>query len=35
MISRIRQAQLMEVPVGDSCLRLAPELVERAPLAAA
>ena len=35
MISKIRQAKLIEVPAGDSCLRLAPELVESAPLAAA
>ena len=34
MISRIRQAQLLEVPAGDSCLRLAPQLLETAPLAA-
>ena len=35
MISKIRQAQLLEVPAGDTCLRLAPSLVESAPLAAA
>ncbi|MFY8149244.1 MAG: Crp/Fnr family transcriptional regulator [Prochlorococcaceae cyanobacterium] len=35
LISRIRQAQLLEVPSGDAGLRLAPELVESAPLAAA
>jgi len=35
LISRIRQAQLLEVPAGGSGLRLAPELVESAPLAAA
>ncbi|MFM8935839.1 MAG: Crp/Fnr family transcriptional regulator [Vulcanococcus sp.] len=35
MMSRIRQAQLLEVPAGESGLRLAPELVESAPLAAA
>jgi CRP-like cAMP-binding protein len=35
MISKIRQAKLIEVPAGDSCLRLAPELVESAPLASA
>ncbi|MFZ9947752.1 MAG: helix-turn-helix domain-containing protein, partial [Vulcanococcus sp.] len=35
MISKIRQAQLLEVPAGDTCLRLAPALVESAPLAAA
>ena len=35
MMSRIRQAQLLEVPAGQSGLRLAPELVESAPLAAA
>ena len=34
MISRIRQAQLLEVPAGDSGLRLAPQLLETAPLAA-
>ena len=35
MISRIRQAQLLEVPVGEDGLRVAPSLVESAPLAAA
>ncbi|MEY2644652.1 MAG: hypothetical protein RLZZ611_1301 [Cyanobacteriota bacterium] len=35
LISRIRQAQLLEVPAGESGLRLAPDLVESAPLAAA
>ncbi|MBW0168237.1 MAG: Crp/Fnr family transcriptional regulator [Vulcanococcus sp.] len=35
MISKIRQAKLIEVPAGDTCLRLAPALVESAPLAAA
>jgi hypothetical protein len=35
MISKIRQAKLIEVPAGDSCLRLAPSLVESAPLVAA
>jgi CRP-like cAMP-binding protein len=35
LISRIRQAQLIEVPHGEAGLRLAPELVESAPLAAA
>jgi CRP-like cAMP-binding protein len=35
LISRIRQAQLLQVPAGESGLRLAPELVESAPLAAA
>ena len=35
MISRIRQAQLLEVPAGESCLRLAPQLLDSAPLAAA
>jgi hypothetical protein len=35
LISRIRQAQLIEVPPGEAGLRLAPELVESAPLAAA
>jgi CRP-like cAMP-binding protein len=34
MISRIRQAQLLQVSAGDSGLRLAPELLETAPLAA-
>ena len=33
MISKIRQAQLMEVPAGDHSLRLSPALVESAPLA--
>jgi len=35
MISKIRQAQLLEVPVGEDGLRVAPSLVESAPLAAA
>ena len=35
LISRIRQAQLLEAPVGEAGMRLAPELVESAPLAAA
>jgi hypothetical protein len=35
MISKIRQAQLLDAPAGDTCLRLAPALVESAPLAAA
>jgi hypothetical protein len=35
MMSKIRQAQLLQVPSGDTCLRLAPQLVESAPLAAA
>ena len=35
LISRIRQAELLEVPAGESGLRLAPVLVESAPLAAA
>ncbi|MFN9923847.1 MAG: Crp/Fnr family transcriptional regulator [Cyanobacteriota bacterium] len=35
LISRIRSAELLEVPSGDQGLRLAPELVESAPLAAA
>ena len=35
MISKIRQANLLEAPIGDSCLRLAPALVESAPLATA
>jgi CRP-like cAMP-binding protein len=34
LISRIRQARLLEVPNGEAGLRLAPELVESAPLAA-
>jgi len=34
-LSRIRQAKLLDVPAGDAGLRLAPELVESAPLAAA
>jgi CRP-like cAMP-binding protein len=34
LISRIRAAQLLEVSSGDHGLRLAPELVESAPLAA-
>jgi hypothetical protein len=34
LMSRIRQAQLLEVPSGSSGLRLAPTLVESAPLAA-
>ena len=32
MLSRIRKAQLLEVPSGDSGLRLAPELIESTPL---
>jgi CRP-like cAMP-binding protein len=35
MISKIRQAQLLEVPAGEDGLRVAPSLVESAPLAAA
>lgn len=35
MISKIRRANLLEAPIGDSCLRLAPALVESAPLATA
>ena len=35
LISRIRQAQLIEAPVGEPGMRLAPALVETAPLAAA
>ena len=35
LISRIRQAQLIEIPAGEMSMRLAPELVENAPLAAA
>jgi hypothetical protein len=35
MISRIRQARLLEAPAGGQILRLAPELVDSAPLAAA
>jgi hypothetical protein len=34
LISRIRQARLIEVPSGELGMRLAPELVENAPLAA-
>jgi hypothetical protein len=34
LISRIRQAQLIEVPTGELGMRLAPALVENAPLAA-
>ncbi len=34
LLSRIRQQQLLDVPSGQSGLRLAPELVESAPLAA-
>ncbi len=34
LLSRIRQAQLLVVPAGQGGLRLAPELVESAPLAA-
>jgi len=35
MMSRIRQAQLLEVPSGEPGLRLAPVWVEKAPLAVA
>jgi hypothetical protein len=35
LISRIRQAELIEVPSGEPGLRLAPSLVESAPLASA
>lgn len=35
LISRIRQAELLLVPAGENGLRLAPELVDSAPLAAA
>jgi hypothetical protein len=35
MISKIRQADLLEVPPGEVGLRVAPALVESAPLAAA
>ncbi|SBO41810.1 Crp/Fnr family transcriptional regulator [Cyanobium sp. NIES-981] len=35
LMSRIRQAQLIEVPAGEPGLRLAPDLVESAPLASA
>lgn len=35
LISKIRQAQLIEVPAGEAGLRLAPQLVETAPLASA
>jgi hypothetical protein len=34
LISRIRAARLLEVPSGEQGMRLAPELVESAPLAA-
>ncbi|MCP9771550.1 Crp/Fnr family transcriptional regulator [Synechococcus sp. Tobar12-5m-g] len=34
LISRIRQARLLEAPAGETVLRLAPSLVESAPLAA-
>lgn len=34
LISKIRQARLLEAPAGESGLRLAPELVASAPLAA-
>jgi len=34
LISRIRAAELLEVPSGEPGLRVAPELVESAPLAA-
>ena len=34
LISRIRRAELMEAPSGEAGLRLAPELVESAPLTA-
>ena len=34
LLSRIRQAELLVVPAGQGGLRLAPELVESAPLAA-
>ncbi len=34
LISRIRQAQLIEIPAGELSMRLAPALVENAPLAA-
>jgi CRP-like cAMP-binding protein len=35
LISRIRQARLLEAPAGETVMRLAPELVESAPLAVA
>jgi hypothetical protein len=35
LISRLRQAQLLEAPVGEAGMRLAPELIDTAPLAAA
>ena len=35
LISRIRAAELLEAPSGETGLRLAPSLVENAPLAAA
>ena len=34
-LSRIRRDQLLDVPAGQSGLRLSPALVESAPLAAA
>ncbi|MEB3173153.1 MAG: helix-turn-helix domain-containing protein [Cyanobacteriota bacterium] len=34
LISRIRQAELIEIPAGSLSMRLAPQLVENAPLAA-
>ena len=35
LISRLRQARLIEAPVGEAGMRLAPELIETAPLAVA
>jgi hypothetical protein len=35
LISRIRQAQLIEIPSGELSMRLAPALVENAPLSVA
>jgi hypothetical protein len=35
LISRIRQAQLLEAPAGETSMRLAPSLVDTAPLVAA
>jgi len=35
LISRIRQAQLIDIPTGELSMRLAPQLVENAPLSLA
>jgi hypothetical protein len=35
LISRIRQARLLEAPAGETSMRLAPALIDSAPLAAA